>query len=187
MAINALIKIGKAAKKVLKEKSDVPDRPYSDIPLKTRHPKLATRFLKDHGFDEFQEGLSKPKGDYFKVNDDGSIVAFSGQGSSPSGGKTKYSRKTFKNPTLKSLRNWMGYSAGGVVNKKDGGWIESAIKKPGSLRKTLGVKKGETIPKAKLNAAAKEKGVTGQRARLAKTLKGFKNGGMATKWENKWG
>ena len=69
----------------------------------------------------------------------------------------------------------------------NGGWIKDAIKKPGSLRKTLGVKKGEKIPKAKLDAAAKEKGVTGQRARLAKTLRGFKDGGVVTKWENKWG
>ena len=70
---------------------------------------------------------------------------------------------------------------------KDKNWIQGAIKKPGSLRKTLGVKKGETIPKAKLDAAAKEKGITGQRARFAKTLRGFKNGGTVTKWESKWG
>ena len=49
-------------------------------------------------------------------------------------------------------------------------WIKKAIKKPGALRKALGVKKGEKIPKKKLNAAAKKKGKLGQRARLAKTL-----------------
>ena len=53
-------------------------------------------------------------------------------------------------------------------------WISKAIKKPGSLRKTLGVKKGETIPAKKLAEAAKKPGVTGRRARLAETLKGFK-------------
>jgi hypothetical protein len=53
-------------------------------------------------------------------------------------------------------------------------WIAGAIKKPGSLRKELGVKKGEKIPAKKLNAAAKKPGKEGQRARLAKTLKGFK-------------
>lgn len=52
-------------------------------------------------------------------------------------------------------------------------WIKGAIKHPGALRKTLGVKKGKTIPVAKLNKAAKMGGVTGKRARLAKTLKGF--------------
>ncbi|MFM2134424.1 MAG: hypothetical protein RL156_1705 [Bacteroidota bacterium] len=50
-------------------------------------------------------------------------------------------------------------------------WIQKAIGKEGSLRKTLGVKKGETIPAGKLAAAAKKPGVTGKRARLAQTLK----------------
>ena len=50
-------------------------------------------------------------------------------------------------------------------------WIKGANKKPGSLRKALGVKKGENIPASKLNAAAKQKGKIGQKARLAKTLK----------------
>lgn len=50
-------------------------------------------------------------------------------------------------------------------------WIKDAIKKPGSLRKELGVKKGEKIPEKKLDAAAKKGGKEGERARLAKTLK----------------
>ena len=53
-------------------------------------------------------------------------------------------------------------------------WIQSAIKRPGALRKALGAKKGETIPKAKLDAAAKKKGRLGQQARLAKTLRGMR-------------
>lgn len=53
-------------------------------------------------------------------------------------------------------------------------WIAGAIKKPGALRKSLGVKKGAKIPAAKLNAAAKKPGKMGQRARLAKTLKKMK-------------
>ena len=52
-------------------------------------------------------------------------------------------------------------------------WIQKAIKKPGALRKQMGVKKGETIPTKALAAAAKKPGVTGKRARLAQTLKGF--------------
>jgi hypothetical protein len=55
-------------------------------------------------------------------------------------------------------------------------WIQDAIKKPGSLRKSLGVKKGETIPASKLSAAAKKPGTMGKRARLAETLKGLKKG-----------
>lgn len=49
-------------------------------------------------------------------------------------------------------------------------WIQDAIKKPGALRKELGVKKGKKIPAKMLAAAAKKSGKTGQRARLAKTL-----------------
>jgi hypothetical protein len=50
-------------------------------------------------------------------------------------------------------------------------WIQGAIKKPGSLRKSLGVKEGETIPAKKLAAAANKGGTLGRRARLAQTLK----------------
>ena len=50
-------------------------------------------------------------------------------------------------------------------------FIQKAIKKPGALRKSLGIKKGEKIPASKLRAAAKKKGKMGQRARLAITLK----------------
>lgn len=53
-------------------------------------------------------------------------------------------------------------------------WIQNAIKKPGALRASLGVKKGETIPAGKLAKAAKAPGKMGQRARLAQTLKGMK-------------
>ena len=48
--------------------------------------------------------------------------------------------------------------------------IKKAIKKPGSLRKALGIKKGETIPKSTLKNAAKKKGKIGQKARFAITL-----------------
>ena len=58
--------------------------------------------------------------------------------------------------------------------KSDKKWIQKAVKKPGALRKSLGVKKGQKIPAKKLNAAAKKGGKLGQRARLAKTFKGFK-------------
>lgn len=55
-----------------------------------------------------------------------------------------------------------------------GGWIKDAIKKPGALRKELGVKAGETIPAKTLAKAAKKPGKLGQRARLAETLKKMK-------------
>lgn len=79
------------------------------------------------------------------------------------------------NPGLTKLpedvRNKMGYlKKGGSTSK----WIQSAIKKPGALKKSLGVKAGEKIPAGKLAKAAKAPGKLGQRARLAQTLKGLK-------------
>ena len=57
-------------------------------------------------------------------------------------------------------------------------WIQKAIKKPGSLRATLGVKEGENIPAKKLAAA--EAGKYGpkaeKRAHLARTLKSLEDG-----------
>ena len=53
-------------------------------------------------------------------------------------------------------------------------WIQEAIGKKGALRKSLHVKTGEIIPEEELAAAAKKKGKTGKRARLAITLKGLK-------------
>jgi len=63
------------------------------------------------------------------------------------------------------------FKKGGKVGEK---WIQKAIKKPGALRKSLGVKSGEKIPAGKLSKAAKAPGKLGQRARLAQTLKGLK-------------
>ena len=66
-------------------------------------------------------------------------------------------------------------------------WIQKAIKKPGALKKELGVPEDEKIPAGKLNAVISDltkKGKEGelskkelktlQRANLAKTLKSFK-------------
>ena len=55
-------------------------------------------------------------------------------------------------------------------------FIQAAIKKPGALRKSLGVKEGQTIPAKKLAAAAEKPGKLGQRARLAQTLGKLRRG-----------
>lgn len=55
-------------------------------------------------------------------------------------------------------------------------WIQEAIKKPGALKKSMGVKEGEKIPAKKLAKAAKAPGKMGQRARLAETLKKMAKG-----------
>lgn len=51
-------------------------------------------------------------------------------------------------------------------------WIQEAIKKPGALRKSLHVKKGEKISESKLEKAEHSKNPkTRKRANLAETLK----------------
>jgi hypothetical protein len=64
----------------------------------------------------------------------------------------------------------------GVEMKKGGkvNFIQEAIKKPGALRASMGIKKGEKIPAKKLAVAAKKPGKMGQRARLAQTLSKLK-------------
>lgn len=57
-----------------------------------------------------------------------------------------------------------------MTNTRD--FIKEAIKKPGALRKSLHVKKGEKIPEAKLKKAEKSKNPkTRKRAVLAETLR----------------
>jgi hypothetical protein len=103
----------------------------------------------------------------------GKIRSAEGQGYTAVGkrepARTKFQKGGFPDLTGDNKVTKADILKGRGVFKK-GGWIQEAIKKPGALREQLGVKKGETIPKAKLAAAAKKGGKLGQRARLAITL-----------------
>lgn len=91
--------------------------------------------------------------------------------------------------TPSQLRREEGYTQADMKAKRagraEGGkkWIQSAIKKPGALHKSLGVPAGEKIPAKKLAKAAEKGGKLGQRARLAQTLKRMNraSGGAADK------
>jgi len=75
--------------------------------------------------------------------------------------------------TVKKRRDntdFLMFAEGGSTDK----FIQGAIKKPGALRKSLGIKEGKTIPAKKLAKAAKAPDKLGQRARFAETLKGMK-------------
>ena len=86
---------------------------------------------------------------------------------------TTYSKNRISN---KDYANRMGNRVDRAKTPLKKNWIKGAIKKPGQLRKDLGVAEGEKIPKSKLNAAADGKygKKTQQRANLAKTLSKFK-------------
>lgn len=49
-------------------------------------------------------------------------------------------------------------------------FIKKAIKHPGALHRELGVPQGKTIPRSRIEKAAKAPGKLGQRARFAETL-----------------
>jgi hypothetical protein len=53
-------------------------------------------------------------------------------------------------------------------------WIQSAVKRPGALRRSLHVPAGEKIPVSKLRVAAKAPGKLGVRARFALTMRKLK-------------
>lgn len=65
-----------------------------------------------------------------------------------------------------------------MVEKQKDKWINSAIKKPGVLRARAkregALKKDGSIERSWLERVAKEKGVWGQRARLALTMRKWK-------------
>ena len=67
----------------------------------------------------------------------------------------------------------MGSDGKPVQVKESEKWIQKAIKHPGALKKQLGVPADEKIPAGKLEKATHAKGKLGQRARLAKTLRGM--------------
>ena len=52
-------------------------------------------------------------------------------------------------------------------------WIKEAVKKPGSLRKALGVEEGKKIPAKKLAIKESDSPLMKKRKSLAKTLRGF--------------
>jgi len=77
-----------------------------------------------------------------------------------------------KGPTVTDPKQAVAIALNQAKDLKKGGmWIQEAIKKPGALKKSLGVKEGDTIPKGKLKAAANSSNLkTAKRARLAITL-----------------
>ena len=82
-----------------------------------------------------------------------------------------YEKKGMKTMFGKRYPNCVKKEETEVEEGKD--WIKGAIKKPGALKRELGVPEDETIPAAKLKKAEKAGGKLGQRARLAATLKGL--------------
>tara|TARA_R110000744_G_scaffold76782_4_gene151982 strand:- start:89 stop:667 length:579 start_codon:yes stop_codon:yes gene_type:complete len=107
--------VAKKASKVLKQASPKKQRDYPDTKLADRVPfKNQIQFLEDHGFGP---RIGGKKANTFEIIDNERIIVYSDTGRPTSGGKEKVSQKTFKNPTLKQMREWMGYKEGGRVER----------------------------------------------------------------------
>ena len=110
--------IGRTVSKAATKKSS---RDYPDLKLLDRKNELTETFLKDHNYkkidsltDSVKKEIKEDGASRYIINDDGSITAYT----SVKGSRQGFEKKTFKNPTLKSLRKWMGYNEGGEVMKK---------------------------------------------------------------------
>ena len=84
------------------KKNPKKQRDWPDVKLTDRKERLTEKFLENHGY-RHSDTPGKPD-TYTYVGD--KVKAYSAY---VKGGKTGVSVKTFNNPTLKSLRDWMGY------------------------------------------------------------------------------
>tara|TARA_R100001086_G_scaffold14775_1_gene7326 strand:+ start:220 stop:789 length:570 start_codon:yes stop_codon:yes gene_type:complete len=99
-------KASQVSKKLTRTKTE---RDYPDTPLSTRlNFDKQIQFLEEHGYSPLTN--SKNKDFKYEIVEDKIIayVPLSGPGN-------KVEQKTFKNPTLKQMRNWMGYKTGGTL------------------------------------------------------------------------
>lgn len=133
---------------------------------------LKFRVIGGGGSDKYGSGLGGRVSAEQRIGKDTSIEVYGeGYAAKPKGGKAQSELTGY------GMRVRKEFKEGGMakkMDKTDKKWIKEAIKKPGALRKTLKVKKGETISEKELAKAAKAPGKTGQRARLAQTLKKMK-------------
>ena len=86
------------------------DRDWPDVELERRDEKVTVAFLEEHGYEETDTGREE---NTFQILGDGKIIAYTPI-SDPKSIRKKVEQKTFNNPSLKELRDWMGYSEGEV-------------------------------------------------------------------------
>ena len=114
-------------------KSSKPSRDYQNVPLASRNERVTTSFLDENGYTDYS-GTGK-KDFTYELMEDGSYKVYTPYVDAK--GKEKLGVKTFKNPTLKQLRTYMGYAEGGLVErlqKFEGG---VAVEEPSSILDTV--------------------------------------------------
>jgi len=114
-------------------KANRPSRDYQNVPLASRNEKVTTSFLDENGYTDYS-GTGK-KDFTYELMEDGSYKVYTPYVDAK--GKEKLGVKTFKDPTLKQLRTYMGYAEGGLVErlqKFEGG---VAVEQPSSILDTV--------------------------------------------------
>jgi GH24 family phage-related lysozyme (muramidase) len=114
-------------------KANRPSRDYQNVPLASRNEKVTTSFLDENGYTDYS-GTGK-KDFTYELMEDGSYKVYTPYVDAK--GKEKLGVKTFKDPTLKQLRTYMGYAEGGLVErlqKFEGG---VAVEEPSSILDTV--------------------------------------------------
>ena len=92
------------------------ERDWPDLPLthKSGNTRLSRKFLEEHGYDETFNfmGDRGPKMANTFFDDGEKLITYTPY----RGTKSGVQQKTFKDPSLLELRDWMGYQEGGAIN-----------------------------------------------------------------------
>jgi len=96
------------------------ERDWPDIPLSHKGDDMTRHFLEDLGYEEVFDVWEKAPNTFIREGD--KVVTYT-----PSFNKSGIEQKTFKDPTFGELRDFFGFSEGGMVTKAHGGFIDKAI------------------------------------------------------------
>ena len=96
------------------------DRMWPDIPLSHKGDDMTRQFLEELGYEEVFDVWEKAPNTFIQEGD--KVVTYT-----PSFNKSGIEQKTFRDPTFGELRDFFGFSEGGMVTKAHGGFIDKAI------------------------------------------------------------
>jgi hypothetical protein len=96
------------------------DRMWPDLPLSHKGDDMTRQFLEELGYEEVFDVWEKAPNTFIQEGD--KVVTYT-----PSFNKSGIEQKTFSNPTFGELRDFFGFSEGGMVTKAHGGFIDKAI------------------------------------------------------------
>jgi len=96
------------------------DRMWPDLPLSHKGDNMTRQFLEELGYEEVFDVWEKAPNTFIQEGD--KVVTYT-----PSFNKSGIEQKTFRDPTFGELRDFFGFSEGGMVTKAHGGFIDKAI------------------------------------------------------------